>query len=105
MKIVIINLNAVISVNKSSENHAQEITDITWSECEKITTNSDQLSQRQFPCSTDFESCNLVLLIFYSAKVSLYVFARLNTGIVGSNPARGMDVCMRLFGVCVVLCR
>jgi hypothetical protein len=25
------------------------------------------------------------------------VFARLNTGILGSNPARGMDVCMRLF--------
>jgi hypothetical protein len=24
------------------------------------------------------------------------VFARLNTGIVGSNPARGMDVCLRL---------
>jgi hypothetical protein len=33
------------------------------------------------------------------------VFARLNTGIVGSNPARGMDVCLRLFCVCVVLCR
>jgi hypothetical protein len=30
-------------------------------------------------------------------------FARLNTGIVGSNPARGMDVCLRLFCVCVVL--
>jgi hypothetical protein len=33
------------------------------------------------------------------------VFARLNTGIVGSNPARGMDVCLPLFCVCVVLCR
>jgi hypothetical protein len=31
------------------------------------------------------------------------VFARLNTGIVGSNPARGMDVCV--YSVCVVLCR
>jgi hypothetical protein len=28
------------------------------------------------------------------------VFARLNTGIVGSNPARGMDVCLRLFCLC-----
>jgi hypothetical protein len=28
------------------------------------------------------------------------VFARLNTGIVGSNPARGMDICMRLFCLC-----
>jgi hypothetical protein len=31
------------------------------------------------------------------------VFVRLNTGIVGSNPTRGMDVCVRLFCVCVVL--
>jgi hypothetical protein len=30
------------------------------------------------------------------------VFARSNTGIVGSNPARGMDACLRLFCVCVV---
>jgi hypothetical protein len=27
-----------------------------------------------------------------------------NTGIVGSNSTRGMDVCVRLFCVCVVLC-
>jgi hypothetical protein len=33
------------------------------------------------------------------------VFARSNTGIVGSNPTQGMDVCLRLFCVCVVLCR
>jgi hypothetical protein len=32
-------------------------------------------------------------------------FARLNTGIVGSNPDRGMDVSLRLFCFCVVLCR
>jgi hypothetical protein len=32
------------------------------------------------------------------------VFARLNTGMLGSNPTWGMDVCMRLFCVCVVLC-
>jgi hypothetical protein len=30
-------------------------------------------------------------------------FARSNTGIAGSNPTRGMDVCVRLFCVCVVL--
>jgi hypothetical protein len=29
--------------------------------------------------------------------------ARSNTGIVGSNPNQGMDVCVRLFCVCVVL--
>jgi hypothetical protein len=31
------------------------------------------------------------------------VFARSNTGIVVSNPTWGMDVCVRLFCVCVVL--
>jgi hypothetical protein len=32
------------------------------------------------------------------------VFTRSNNGIVCSNPTRGMDVCVRLFCVCVVLC-
>jgi hypothetical protein len=32
------------------------------------------------------------------------IFARSNAGILGSNPAQGMDVCVRLFCVCVVLC-
>jgi hypothetical protein len=32
------------------------------------------------------------------------VFARSNAAIVGSNPTQGMDVCVRLFRVCVVLC-
>jgi hypothetical protein len=31
------------------------------------------------------------------------VFLRSNAAIVGSNPTRGMDVCVRLFCVCVVL--
>jgi hypothetical protein len=29
------------------------------------------------------------------------VFAHSNSGILGSNPTQGMDVCVRLFGVCV----
>jgi hypothetical protein len=32
------------------------------------------------------------------------VFSRSNTEVVGSKPTRGMDVCVRLFCVCVVLC-
>jgi hypothetical protein len=32
------------------------------------------------------------------------LLACFNTGIVRSNPTWGMDVCVRLFGVCVVLC-
>jgi hypothetical protein len=32
------------------------------------------------------------------------VIARSNAGVVGSNPTRGMDVCVRLFCVYVVLC-
>jgi hypothetical protein len=32
------------------------------------------------------------------------LFARSNAGIVGSNPTQGMDISVRLFCVCVVLC-
>jgi hypothetical protein len=32
------------------------------------------------------------------------VYTRSNTGIMGSNPIRGMDVCVRLFCDHVVLC-
>jgi hypothetical protein len=32
------------------------------------------------------------------------VFFRSNTGIVGSNLTQGMDVCVPLFCVCVILC-
>jgi hypothetical protein len=32
------------------------------------------------------------------------IFARSDTEIVGSNLTGGMDVCVRLFCVCVVLC-
>jgi hypothetical protein len=31
-------------------------------------------------------------------------FARSNTGIMGSNPTLGMDVCVRLFYIFAVLC-
>jgi hypothetical protein len=33
------------------------------------------------------------------------IFARSNTGVVDSNPTQGMDVCLRLFCVYVVLCK
>jgi hypothetical protein len=33
------------------------------------------------------------------------MFFRSNAGMVGSNPTEGMDVCVRLFCVCVVLCK
>jgi hypothetical protein len=32
------------------------------------------------------------------------VFAHSNTGVMGSNPTRGMGVCVGLFCVCIVLC-
>jgi hypothetical protein len=40
----------------------------------------------------------------YFTYVLLTVFTRTNTGIVGSNHTRCMDICVRLFCVCVVLC-
>jgi hypothetical protein len=33
------------------------------------------------------------------------IFFRSNTGIMGSNHTESMDVCLRLFCVCFVLCR
>jgi hypothetical protein len=36
--------------------------------------------------------------------VAWTVFARLNAGIVDSNSTQGIDVCVRLFCVCIVLC-
>jgi hypothetical protein len=33
------------------------------------------------------------------------VFGRSNTGIVGSNPTRGMDVCPRFSASCLPVCR
>jgi hypothetical protein len=46
-----------------------------------------------------------VKLIIAAARSEAWaVFARSNARIVGSNPTQGMHVCVRLFGVCVVLC-
>jgi hypothetical protein len=42
--------------------------------------------------------------VFAARSKAWTVFARWNTGIVGSNPTRGVNVCVRLFCVCVVLC-
>jgi hypothetical protein len=52
---------------------------------------------------------NTSMRIFsYHSGRAVYGMNRLrkarNTGIVVSNPTRGMDVCVRLFCVCVVLC-
>jgi hypothetical protein len=32
------------------------------------------------------------------------VFARSNTGVVGSNPTQDMDACVRLLCVCAIMC-
>jgi hypothetical protein len=46
------------------------------------------------------------LLITVAARSKAWnFFARPNAGIVGSNATQGTDVCLRLFCVCVVLCR
>jgi hypothetical protein len=37
-------------------------------------------------------------------QVPITVAARSNAGIVGSILTQGMDICMRLFSLCVVLC-
>jgi hypothetical protein len=46
----------------------------------------------------------LVPIIAAAQSKEWNIFARSNTGIMGSNPTRGMDVGVRLFCICVVLC-
>jgi hypothetical protein len=46
----------------------------------------------------------LFINYLYTGHSGRAVFALSNTGIVGSNPTQGMDICLRLFCVCVVLC-
>jgi hypothetical protein len=53
-----------------------------------------------FPCHTYIYSP-----ITLGARSKAWtVFARSNAGVVGSNPTGGMDVCVRLFCVWVLLC-
>jgi hypothetical protein len=56
--------------------------------------------------SLDLPMALLLLLLFTAIVyfVSISVFARSNAGIVGSNPTQGMDVCVHLSCVYVVLC-
>jgi hypothetical protein len=52
-----------------------------------------------------FVTAELRLLITVAARSKAWtVFARSNTGIVGSNPTRGMDVCVCLFCLFCPVC-
>jgi hypothetical protein len=53
-----------------------------------------------------FLTCVLFHYTFsiYADLSGRLVFVRSSTRIVGSNATRGIDICMFLFGVCVVLC-
>jgi hypothetical protein len=46
---------------------------------------------------------NLLIIVAAQSK-AWTVFALSNTGILGSNLTRDMDVCVRLYYVCAVLC-
>jgi hypothetical protein len=46
-----------------------------------------------------------ILLIYYLRRHCRSQLLRSNTGIVSSNPIQDMDVCLRLFCICVALCR
>jgi hypothetical protein len=57
-------------------------------------------------CPTYLIFLDLITLIIFGEEFNLYrskartVFNRSNTGIVDSNPARGMDVCPRSSVLC-----
>jgi hypothetical protein len=58
-------------------------------------------SRGLFKCTIGYSSSPITVA---SRSKTWTVFARSNTGFVGSNPTQGMDVCVRLVCVCVVLC-
>jgi hypothetical protein len=52
-----------------------------------------------------YKQCKMISLPrTWLLLVFIVMNSKLNTRIVGSDPTRGMDVRLRLFGVCVVLC-
>jgi hypothetical protein len=66
---------------------------------------STSLQAGCFLCSYNFRVRSGDQPITVAARSKTWnVFARSNAGILGSNPIQGMDVCMRLFCVYVVLC-
>jgi hypothetical protein len=44
-------------------------------------------------------------IVMVSRSMARTVIGRSNTRIFGSNPKQGINVCVRLFCACVVLCR
>jgi hypothetical protein len=64
------------------------------------------ISWRCFQHVSPFGPCLSLGLQLMFTQLSVYSrsAARSNTGIVGSNPTQGMDVCVRLFCFCVALC-
>jgi hypothetical protein len=85
----------------------------TWTSWTHKTFSSGRLSTHDFPqCPALPRGHNLADRgVFQKSNspafpiaVAWTVFTRSNTGIVGSNPTRGMDLYMLLFRVCVVLC-
>jgi hypothetical protein len=50
-------------------------------------------------CNYSIQSCFREPITVTARSKAWTVFARSNTEIVGSNPIRGMDVCVRLFCV------
>jgi hypothetical protein len=66
-------------------------------------------SMKQLVCMTfksKFYTSRLgnVLITAATRSKARTVFVRYNAGIRGSNPTQGMNVCVRLFCVCFVLC-
>jgi hypothetical protein len=51
-----------------------------------------------------FKFRRAIILTAAARSKAWTIFARSNNGVVGSNSTRGMDVCVLLFYVCVVLC-
>jgi hypothetical protein len=76
--------------------------------CNGILTFTNLLAKEQVYVITNFfnllqmfEAADHSVRAVYKASV---VFARSNTGTVGSNPTQGMDICVCFYSVTVLFC-
>jgi hypothetical protein len=74
--------------------------------CESLTFPTQIYLQRSEYRFTCFQwKWNIVWPITVAARYKAWtVFTRSNAGIVGSNPSRGMHICVRVYTVFVFFC-
>jgi hypothetical protein len=73
---------------------------MNWNWCEKKPPSPEA----RYHSDICLEGLGLSPIAAAARSKASTLFVRSTTGIVGSNPTQDMDVCVRLFCLCVVLC-